>query len=408
MPTETKPSRRAFLKTLALGSLSTVSALTGSPKGSSLRKVQKRGDMYYRRLGRTGLFISEISLGGSPLPDWSLSLEIVERGVNYIDTSCTYSNGNSERQIGRLFKEVGRDKVYVSTKFHLRGNWSEASIIQSVEASLRRLQTDTIDVLAIHGASREEELTDERLLAAFDRLKKQGKFRFTGLSCHFNHRRVITRAVECGRYDVVQLGYNVFEIDSQEKQIETYADYLEESGIRQLINLATSKDVGVIAMKTLKVGGRRQNLDAYRAGTTSLFQGMLKWVLENKKVAAVVTEIMTRKEMEEDLGVVGSTLRPEERRALYQYVARNNQDYCRMCGRCQESCPSRLPTTDILRFLSYHESYGKKDRAGAAYRKLPPSRTALACQGCGVCEAVCRFGVSVRKRLREAHAVLAG
>lgn len=363
--------------------------------------------MYYRRLGRTGLFISEVSLGGSPLPDWSLLLEIVERGVNYIDTSCTYSNGNSERQIGRLFKEVGRDKAYVGTKFHLLGNWNEASIIKSVEASLRRMQTDTIDVLLIHGASREEELTDERVLEAFDWLKKQGKFRFSGLSCHSNHHRVITRAIECGHYDVVQLGYNVFEIDSQEKEAKTYPDYLEESGMSRLISLAVSKDVGVIAMKTLKVGGRRQNLDAYRAGTTSLFQSMLKWVLENRNVAAVVTEMMNRTEMEEDLVVVGSSLRPDERRTLYRYVAENNLDYCRMCGRCQESCPSHLPTTDILRFLSYHESYGKRDRARAAYGKLPLSRTALACQGCGVCETVCPFGVAVRKRLREAHAVLA-
>lgn len=408
MPIGTKPSRRAFLKGIALGSLSAVSVLTGYQDSPPLQKTQKRGDMRYRRLGRTGLFISEVSLGGSPLPDWSLFLEIIERGVNYIDTSSSYGNGNSERQIGRLFKEMGREKVYVCTKFHLRGNWNEASIIQSVEGSLRRLQTDTVDVLSIHGAGREEELVDERVLAAFDRLKRQGKSRFSGLSCHSNHHRVITRAVECGHYDVVQLAYNVFDIDGREKEARVHPDYLEESGIRRLINLAASEDVGIIAMKTLKVGGKRQNLDAYRAGTTSLYQAMLKWVLENKNVAAAITEMMNRKEMEEDLGVVGSSLRPDERRALYQYVARNNRDYCRMCGRCQENCPSHLPTTDILRFLSYHESYEKKDLAVAAYGKLPLSRTALACQDCGACEEVCRFGVAVRRRIRVAHMLLAG
>ena len=124
--------------------------------------------MTYRRLGRTNLFVSEIALGGSPMPDWSLLREIIERGVNYIDSSTSYDNGNAERQIGRLAREVGRDKIVVATKFHLRGNWSEATIIRSVEGSLARLDTDSIDVLSIHGASHEDELADERVQRRLD------------------------------------------------------------------------------------------------------------------------------------------------------------------------------------------------------------------------------------------------
>ena len=140
---------------MALGGLASFSGFPGASKaGRAQEWRQKRGDMWYRRLGRTGLFISEISLGGSPLPDWSLFREIVERGVNYIDSSTSYNNGNSERQIGRLIKEAGRDKVFVCTKFHLRGRWDEDSILRSVEGSLERLQTDCLDVLSIHGAER--------------------------------------------------------------------------------------------------------------------------------------------------------------------------------------------------------------------------------------------------------------
>ena len=60
--------------------------------------------MVYRRLGRTGLLISEISLGGSPLPDERLFFRLIERGINYIDASESYENGNVERLIGRAFK----------------------------------------------------------------------------------------------------------------------------------------------------------------------------------------------------------------------------------------------------------------------------------------------------------------
>lgn len=367
----------------------------------------KKGEMYYRRLGRTNLVISEISLGGSPLPDWPLFLQVLERGVNYIDTSCNYGNGNSERQIGRLFKEFGRDKAYVGTKFVLRGgNWSKESIVKSVNASLQRLQTDYVDVLLIHGAEKEEHLTDERVLSAFERLKKEGKYRFRGLSCHPNLHRIVQTAVECGHYDMVMLAYNVFDIQEGEKNIKVYDDYLAESGIRGLITLARSKDMGIIAMKTLKVGGRRQNLEKYKTGKTSLFQAMLKWVLENKNISSVAIEMLTYEQLEEDLNVASSPLSEEERRNLFLYVAKNSKDYCHMCGICQASCPSLVPTAEILRILAYHQSYGKTDLARKLYSELRQEQGGFSCENCGECERVCPYRVSVRKKIKEASLLL--
>jgi hypothetical protein len=362
--------------------------------------------MYYRRLGRTNLLISEISLGGSPVPEWPILLQAFERGVNYIDTSHSYQNGNSERQIGRLLKEVGRDKVHVGTKFHLRRNWSEKSIISSVEGSLGRLNTDYLDVLLIHGAGNVEHLDDERVLSAFETLKKQGKYRFRGLSCHSNHHEIVKKAVECGLYDMVQLGYNVFDIQESEKEIQTYDDYLEACGIRHLIAQAKSKDVGIIAMKTLKIGGRRQNLEKYRTGTTTIYQAMLKWVLENRDISSAVIEMLTFEELEEDLGVLGNPLSAMERRNLFRYVLENSKDYCHMCGSCRKTCPSRIETTSILRYLAYYEGYNKFHMAKEAYSRLKPFQTASSCTNCGECENVCPYGVSIRNKIREAHFLL--
>jgi hypothetical protein len=401
--------RRKFLKSLAFGTLSALSAFPKSLlRGQANEWRQIKGQMAYRRLGRTNLFVSEIALGGSPLPDWSLLRQIIERGVNYIDSSSTYENGNAERKIGRLFKEIGRDKVIAATKFHLRGNWSEESIIRSVEGSLKRLETDSIDVLSIHGAERENDLVDERVLNAMARLKKEGKYRFSGLSCHSNHERVVKKAVDCGHYDMVQLGYNVFDIEAPKQGVETHEDYLGESGIRALIKYAAARDVGIIAMKTLKVGGRRQDLAKYRTGSISLYQAMLKWVLENKNVASVVTEILNRDQMEEDLAVPGTALSAEVRKTLFGYVAENSRDYCHMCGRCERQCPSQIATTEILRFLAYYESYEKRGPAKTAYAEINPGRTAQACRSCGRCEKVCPYSVRVQRKIREAHAVLAG
>jgi predicted aldo/keto reductase-like oxidoreductase len=261
-------------------------------------------------------------------------------------------------------------------------------------------------VLSVHGAERPEDLVDERVAGAFERLKKEGKCRFCGLSCHSNHERVVRTAVDCGRYDMVQVGYNVFDIEEPSQDVETYDDYLGVSRMRDLIRYAASREVGVIAMKTLKVGGRRQNLDRYRAGTSSLFQAMLKWVLEDRHVSSAVTEMLNRQQMEEDLAVAGTALTSEERSALWLHVAENGRDYCRLCGRCREQCPSGIATSDILRFLAYHESYGKTAAARTGYSGLSPAETALACQDCGSCEKACPYGVRIRANIKKAHAAL--
>jgi predicted aldo/keto reductase-like oxidoreductase len=363
--------------------------------------------MRYRRLGRTGFLVSEISLGGSPLPDPLLLRALIDRGVNYIDTSHNYDNGNSERQVGRLFKEVGRDKVHVGTKFHVMARDTQASIVASVHGSLRRLSTDSIDVLLIHGADSAAVLVDERVLGAYEQLRQEGAYRFRGLSCHANHDEVVRKAVSCGFYDMVQVGYNVFDIQEAALDVETYPDYLRSSGIRELLDFAHSRDVGIIAMKTLKVGGRRQNLENYRTGSASLFQAMLKWVLANERVASAVTEILNRQQMEEDLGAVKTRLSEAEMRTLARYVDENGLDYCHACGACRRACPSGVATTAILHALAYHESYAKTRRAREAYAALEPSEKATGCSACGTCDEACPYGVKVRARIREAGRSLA-
>ncbi len=402
-----RQDRRTFLKTLA------GSALVGRPLLGGLRGRETVGvpgtGMRYRRLGRTGLQVSEISLGSSPLPDETLLRTLIDRGVNYIDTSHNYENGNCERRIGRLARQVGRDNLHVVTKFHVTPRDTKDSIVATVHGSLKRLDTDTMDVLLIHGAEDPDVLVDERVLAAFDELKKEGAYRFRGLSCHANHGPVVRKAVECGLYDMVQLGYNVFDIQEDqppEAKVETYPDYLGASGIRGLVELARSRDVGVLAMKTLKVGGRRQDLGRYRTGETTLYQAMLKWVLADPNVTSALIEILSHEQMEEDLGAVAAPLTAAEMRTLERYVSENGCDYCHGCTACRRACLSGVATTAILHALAYHESYGKTSRARAAYQALEPEERGSGCRDCGACEAACPYGVRVRARLREAERLL--
>jgi len=415
-------SRRQVLKSLAGGAAAVgtfLSAQTSANGKSSEKRPSETEDprqadapskferqgMIYRRLGRTGLHISEIALGGSPLPDESLLRRLIDRGVNYVDLSDSYENGNAERKMGRLWKDIGRDKIHVHTRFHLPRNFSEQSIIASVEGSLRRLAVDSIDILGIHGVENPDHVTDERILGAFEKLRGQGKFRFRGLTCHVNQHAVIPKAVESGLYDMVQVGYNVFDIQETDKNVKTYSDYLGESGIAKLIDLAHSRDVGVTAMKVLKVGGRRQNLAGAVSEGISLHQAMIKWALGNAKISAVVIEIMNTAEMDEDLAAAGGRLSREERRRLHTHVSARAGDYCHFCGLCQGACRQGIRTADLSRALVYAESYGKSDRAKAAVIAATARIPVTVCRNCGACEQACPYGLAVRRRTGRAAAL---
>ena len=152
--------------------------------------------MELRELGRTGMKVSELCLGAMMFgawgnPDHDESVRIIHRaldaGVNFVDTADVYSQGESEEIVGRALAGGRREDVILATKVHAQmgenpnhfGN-SRRWIIQEVENSLRRLQTDWIDLYQIH---RPQEDTDiDETLGALTDLVRAGKVRYIGSS----------------------------------------------------------------------------------------------------------------------------------------------------------------------------------------------------------------------------------
>jgi len=152
--------------------------------------------MDYRALGRTGVEVSPLCLGAMMFGDWGNrdhdeGVRIIHRaldaGINFIDTADVYSRGESEEIVGKALAGGRRDDVVLATKVHGRmgddpnqfGN-SRRWIIREVEASLKRLQTDWIDLYQIH---RPEPDTDiDETLGALSDLVRQGKVRYIGSS----------------------------------------------------------------------------------------------------------------------------------------------------------------------------------------------------------------------------------
>ena len=152
--------------------------------------------MKYRTLGRTGVRVSPLCLGAMMFgawgnPDHGDSVKIIHRaldaGMNFIDTADIYSRGASEEIVGKALADGRRDNVVLATKVYgpmgddpnQRGN-SRRWIIGEVEASLKRLQTDWIDLYQIHRPSTDTDI--EETLGALDDLVRQGKVRYIGSS----------------------------------------------------------------------------------------------------------------------------------------------------------------------------------------------------------------------------------
>lgn len=153
--------------------------------------------MDYRPLGRTGVMVSPLCLGamnfGGPTSEEE-SITIINRaldaGINFIDTANVYNAGESERVVGKALKENGqRDQVVLATKVYGRmgdgpNDWgtSRYHIIRACEDSLRRLQTDHIDLYQLHRPSLT--IPQDETLRAFDDLIRAGKVRYIGCSTH--------------------------------------------------------------------------------------------------------------------------------------------------------------------------------------------------------------------------------
>ena len=214
--------------------------------------------MEYRRLGRTGLKVSEVCLGTMTFGtnNWGIdenqSREIfglaVEAGVNFFDTANSYADGRSEQILGKLIKERGnRDKLIVATKvFNPVGSdindsgTSRWHIISEIENSLQRLQTDYIDLYQVHHVDRETP-TEERL-RALDDLVHQGKVRYIGCSNEYAWRLCdalwISETKNLARYESLQPKYNLLTREIEE----------------EILPLCKEKEIGVIVWGPLAAG----------------------------------------------------------------------------------------------------------------------------------------------------------
>ena len=351
----------------------------------------------YRRLGRTNVEVSDISLGSTRLGRYggeAVARLAVDRGVTYIDTAPDYVDAGSELVIGKALKGQ-RDKIFLATKFcHPNGHVAKGSGVReymdAVEESLRRLETDHVDLVHIHSCDDLGRLMDPAVHEAFDRLKEQGKVRFLGVSTHTpNLVEVANAAIDSDRFDVLMLAYH----------------HGAWPQLGAVIDRAASKDVGIVAMKTLK-GARHRKLLESRAEADSYTQAAFKWVLSNPSVSCLVISMNEPEQVDEFLYASGRSFEYRDSAVLETYDEKVAGVHCfQHCGQCLGACPEGLRIDDVLRHRMYFEDYGDEKEAMRLYSMLPVQ--ADVCLGCSApCTGACPHGIPIQERTTGAHELL--
>jgi len=327
----------------------------------------KRITMQKRRLGRTGLQVSVIGLGGArfinlrPEEGERVVRRAFDLGINYFDTARAY--GDSEEKVGSALRNV-RDQCIIATKVYGAAEWAEKGAEKLLKQSFHNLKTDRIDLVQLHAVDTEDALKKAigggGALQALKRARSQGRIDFIGITGHRPY--ILAKAIRTGEFDTVLVPLN----------------FVTREAAEELMPLAKSLDVGVVIMKPFLLHfDQRTNIasgpDEFRSllgedGPTRS-KTALRYVLAHD-IATVVPGAASVEEVEA-MVKVGESFKglDEEEKDRFKVGELPAEPFCRDCGLCMP-CPEFINIPYILRLYALFASYGVKEYARRRYQRL--------------------------------------
>jgi len=347
-----------------------------------------------RRLGRTEIMASRLGFGGMTIPRVSREQAIatvhkaLDLGVNFIDTATGYGKGESEERIGEVMK-TRREECYLSSRVN---DADKAAMARAIDASLKRLKTDHIDIYEAHDVSTQKRydllLGPGRAIEALQEAREAGKIRFIGVTTH--NWRLARQMIETDLFDAMLITYNISNREAEE----------------WVIPVAKKHDVGLFVMKVFG-NGRLLDLTPPGEDRHPTIRECLRFALANQELPVILTGVKSPDEVAENVAIVeefeGAS--EEELAELRAFGDKLSRGYCYNCRYCVP-CPAEIDVPRIVQLSEYIERISWEwPQAKAQYQAL--ERNYEDCLDCGQCEEKCPQNIPVRERLKQAHEKLA-
>lgn len=388
-------SRREFLKKGMTG-LTGAALLPSLCKGDAAVKEGKK-KFIYRTLGRTGLKIQVVSMGGSGA---GVTRAALDAGIIHVETANRYGAGRHETMLGEILKGRPRESFVIATKIipyldNRSGLPSERitpaefrkDFRKKMEQSLKRLQLEYVDILYLHGVETPVTLKDPLIKDIMLELKEESKTRFLGTSFHHNELKLIPATVDEKIYDVLLTSYNFRQPHREE--------------VKKAIAYAAKAGVGTVAMKVM-AGAYWDKEHKHPING----KAALKWLLQDTNLHSTIPSAGTFDQLEENLSVMEDlTLTPKERADLRfgeQHTLAGL--YCAQCGRCRGQCRYQLEIPTIMR--SYMYAYGYRKPAKARETLADKKREHVTCRSCTTCKVSCTMNFNVPEKIKDITRIL--
>jgi len=434
MMNKNKISRRNFIKNSSVTAIGAGIA-TNLSIASNIEdeNINNQKIKEYRVFGRTGFKVSDIS-SGNPSNE-NILRELLKNGVNLIDTGETYANGNSEILIGKVLKDFNRSKIFINSKLYTEKEFpSKKDVLERTYKCLERLETDYVDCMQIHSAENSAILKDEAFHGAMEQLKKEGKVRYIGVSCHGSNwaynteesmDKILLSAIDDGRFDVFLMAYNFVNADIAEKVLEecdkhNIATIIMKSNPVYIYGLLENRINNLLEKGEEADEYTRDFYDKYKmmqenaliyfgeygiTGEKEIMEAASKFVLSNQKAHTTAWDFRNFDDLELMLNLSGKKLTIKDEQVLEGYHKYFGKFSCRIgCNDCQSACPEHLPVNKILRYNYYYTAKRQEKRAITKFNKLKSNKPSDVCTNCeGYCEKACKYEVFTRPLLAMAQ-----